>query len=427
LIDDASSNKQPNAQLSTPPYLRSRSYEHIDEPDLSGSDGEEGDGEKAPIIINDGHDIIQIDEILSKRRKSTSERRQAVIIGETGRSSLHTSPSESKNRKNEERLLDLKKHSIPQKLSESNSGQSGSIGIRKPSVANIFKGLAGIQGQRKGRRSDKSPRNKKGNNDMATIHSDTDTDTDNKRLRSLDRKVRRNESNSSADYISRNNSLKGSQADSVESEPTPPPSDFEGDIELNAQDHPDTWFSFSDQRNKLQEQKVTNKSELKRQENIYELISTERNHYRTLRIMQKIFIGRMRAELNFSSQKCARFFPELDELGIISKEFLTRLTRRQSEYGDQPVAAIADVLLDFWNSEWGERKAIAYGRLCARQHDSLKLYKDELKNNKRFNTLIQKYKGKHSIVYIIIYNVCQHINWQKDSTYPTVSNWLLID
>ena len=83
-----------------------------------------------------------------------------------------------------------------------------------------------------------------------------------------------------------NLNFKGSQADSVESEPTPPPSDFEGDIELNAQDQPDTWFSFSDQRNKLQEQKVTNKSELKRQENIYELISTERNHYRTLRIMQ---------------------------------------------------------------------------------------------------------------------------------------------
>ena len=182
---------------------RSRSYEHIDEPDLSeGGDDEE---EKAPIIINDG-DIIQIDEILSKRRKSTTERRQAVIIGEPGRSSNHTSPSESKNRKNEERLLDLKKHHVPQKLSESTSSQS-SIGIRKPSVANIFKGLAGIQGQRKGRRSDKSPRSKK-NSDMATIHSDTDTDTDNKRLRSLDRKVRRNESNSSADYISRNNSLK---------------------------------------------------------------------------------------------------------------------------------------------------------------------------------------------------------------------------
>merc|ERR1711953_547137 len=131
-----------------------------------------------------------------------------------------------------------------------------------------------------------------------------------------DRKVRRNESNSSADYISRNNSLKGSQADSVESEPTPPPSDFEGDAELNAADQPDTWFSFSDQRNKSQEKKLSNKSELKRQENIYELISTERNHYRTLRIMQKIFIGRMRAELNFSQQKCARFFPELDELGI---------------------------------------------------------------------------------------------------------------
>ena len=78
----------------------------------------------------------------------------------------------------------------------------------------------------------------------------------------------------------------------------------------------------------------------------------------------------MRAELNFTKQKCARFFPELDELAIISREFLARLTKRQDEYGDRPLEKISDILTDFWNSDWGERKAKAYGRLCARQHDS---------------------------------------------------------
>ena len=52
-------------------------------------------------------------------------------------------------------------------------------------------------------------RQKGSNAEMPVIHSDTDTDTDNRRFgsRSLDRsRLKRNESNSSADYVSRNNS-----------------------------------------------------------------------------------------------------------------------------------------------------------------------------------------------------------------------------
>ena len=171
-------------------------------------------------------------------------------------------------------------------------------------------------------------------------------------------------------------------------------SDFEEDAELNAADIPDTWYAFTDQKNNPN---VKEKSEMKRQENIYELIYTERNHHRVLKIMQKIFIGQMRKELGFTREKASKFFPDLDELALISKEFLNRLTKRQEESfsSETPVIEkISDILLNFWNSDWGERKAIAYGRLCARQHDSLKLYKEEIKNNKRFNSFIQKYKGK---------------------------------
>ena len=83
----------------------------------------------------------------------------------------------------------------------------------------------------------------------------------------------------------------------------------------------------------------------------------------------------MRAELRYRRDKCARFFPDLDELELISREFLKRLRKRQAE--QFPVVTnIADVLNDFWNSEWGERKARAYGQLCAHQHESLRLYKE---------------------------------------------------
>ena len=61
---------------------RSRSYEHIDEPDLSGCE-DEGD-EVSPIIVSREKDIVEIDrEIINvtKRRQSThNERRPAIIL-----------------------------------------------------------------------------------------------------------------------------------------------------------------------------------------------------------------------------------------------------------------------------------------------------------------------------------------------------------
>ena len=114
--------------------------------------------------------------------------------------------------------MDVRAHEVPKKLSESSGSSQSSSALRKGSMATLFKSLSGqIQNPRRGRaRSEtKAARlmRSKASEDpkMAVIHSDTDTDTDNKRFgsRSLDRsRVKRNESNSSADYLSRNNSHK---------------------------------------------------------------------------------------------------------------------------------------------------------------------------------------------------------------------------
>ena len=397
-------------------YLpRSRSYEHIDEP-FSG----EGAGE--PHTVDDPEDPRLSSDSANQKpsQKSRKTRKKASS------SSKLAKEAENKNAEaeSESRLLDIRNHHVPKKLSSlsesapqsSTASTSSSSAIRKGSMANIFKGITIPGRDRKGRnsraeKSSSSPRHKSSSN-MPIIHSDTDTDNDQRRMRSSDRNngVRRNESNSSAS-ISRNNSLKGEKikGDSdkgdrhLDSGSEFDESDFEEDAELNAADIPDTWYAFTDQKNNPN---VKEKAEMKRQENIYELIYTERNHHRVLKIMQKIFIGQMRKELGFTREKAAKFFPDLDELALISKEFLIRLTKRQEESlaSETPVIEkISDILLNFWNSDWGERKAIAYGRLCARQHDSLKLYKEEIKNNKRFNSFIQKYKGKsHSRILVFL-------------------------
>ena len=82
------------------------------------------------------------------------------------------------------------------------------------------------------------------------------------------------------------------------------------------------------------------------------------------------------------------------------------------------------MLLDYWSSDWGERKSQSYGKLCSQQQESLKYYKDEIKNNKRFNNLMQKLSGKvdifdqscDKIVYKKMFQNC-HLQ-QKRTTSP---------
>lgn len=57
----------------------------------------------------------------------------------------------------------------------------------------------------------------------------------------------------------------------------------------------------------------------------------------------------MRAELDYSKEKCSEFFPALQELSDISREFLARLKKRKSD--EMPIVEhFADVLYEFWNS-----------------------------------------------------------------------------
>ena len=68
-------------------------------------------------------------------------------------------------------------------------------------------------------------------------------------------------------------------------------------------------------------------------------------------------------------------------------------------------------------SDWGERKAVAYGRFCARQHDSLCLYRQELKTNKRFSSLMRKYKA-HRLTKRLDIPDCIQLATQRLTKYP---------
>ena len=146
-----------------------------------------------------------------------------------------------------------------------------------------------------------------GHRQMPVINqSDTDTETEMRRpLYSSSSNhavtnLERNESNSSTDYekhLQRNDSHKENLDHDTESSGEFP--DFENDSDLNTAEEPENWWAFTQTQNldkEYMESLMSNKKEVKRQENIYEFIHTEANHARTLRIMQvsrnnrKIFV-----------------------------------------------------------------------------------------------------------------------------------------
>ena len=239
-------------------YLpRSRSYEHIDE-SMSG-DGAE------PHTVDDPEDPRLSSDSANQKPSQKSRKTRKKASSNTSKLAKNSEVEirDGESRLEESRLLDIRNHHVPKKLSSLSEGAphatsstsastSSSSAIRKGSMANIFKGISIPGRDRKGRnsRAEKSSPRHKSSSNMPIIHSDTDTDNDQRRMRSSDRTVRRNESNSSAS-ISRNNSLKGegTKGSQHESGSDFEDSDFEEDPELNAADIPDTWYAFTDQKN----------------------------------------------------------------------------------------------------------------------------------------------------------------------------------
>ena len=300
---------------------RSRSYEHIDEPELSGD--ELNDSAHRPIEATQ-EEIIQIEHVLAENRRKLSsqdDRRRAIVIkdvNQKGKPTLHHSQNHEQEFVKEKRLMDERKHELPQKLA-SKSGTKKSFS--KESFLSFFPGRT----EKRGRKGS-SPRK------MPSIQSDTDTDSENKKYSSLER----HESNSSTDdrALVRGDSLK--DARNIESdEESLGNSDFEEDVELNTREEPDNWGKFVVEQGLAVElgDAPNPEKERKRQENIYEFIKTEKKYSQSLRVMQKIFIGRMRKELGYSSAKCSQFFPQLRELSSISHEFIRIMSVSQVRFG----------------------------------------------------------------------------------------------
>ncbi|XP_008279478.1 rho guanine nucleotide exchange factor 2 [Stegastes partitus] len=165
------------------------------------------------------------------------------------------------------------------------------------------------------------------------------------------------------------------------------------EMELEGQDFQADSWSMAVDSSYLQAHR---KNVIKRQDVIYELIQTELHHMRTLHIMERVFRQGMLEELQLEPSTVHTVFPCLDQLIRIHSNFLAQLLlRRHSSL--QPgschnftIHQLGDILLEQFSGQCADDMQKTYAEFCSRHLKAVKLYKELLARDKRFQFFIRR-------------------------------------
>ncbi|KAK2903423.1 hypothetical protein Q8A67_008136 [Cirrhinus molitorella] len=154
----------------------------------------------------------------------------------------------------------------------------------------------------------------------------------------------------------------------------------------------DSW-SLAVDSSYLQSQR---KDVIKRQDVIYELIQTELNHVRTLRIMEGVFRRGMLEEVLMEMGVVHAIFPCLDQLLSIHSNFVSQLLQRRnnslapSSTRNFTIQKLGDILMEQFSGQNAEDMRKCYVEFCSRHLKAVKLYKELLARDKRFQQFIRR-------------------------------------
>ncbi|XP_076443854.1 rho guanine nucleotide exchange factor 28-like isoform X2 [Babylonia areolata] len=159
----------------------------------------------------------------------------------------------------------------------------------------------------------------------------------------------------------------------------------EPDLMLGVEE-PEAW-NITVERKTL---KRMNAKDIKRQDTIWELIQTEKQYVKKLKIMQKLFRDPMLSEMDMAEDQIQRLFPRLDELCEVHSVFLRSLLALQTHSPDRSVEEIGPTLLDQFTGDKAERMKSVYGTFCSKHTEAIQIYKDNAKTDKKFQNFCRK-------------------------------------
>ncbi|XP_072524942.1 rho guanine nucleotide exchange factor 2 isoform X2 [Salminus brasiliensis] len=138
------------------------------------------------------------------------------------------------------------------------------------------------------------------------------------------------------------------------------------------------------------------KDVIKRQDVIYELIQTELHHVRTLRIMEGVFRRGMLEEVLLEPGVAHAVFPCLDQLVALHSRFLNQLLSRRNHSlapgstTNFTIQQLGDVLVEQFSGHNADEMRKCYAEFCSRHLKAVKLYKELLSRDKRFQHFIRR-------------------------------------
>ncbi|XP_065133099.1 rho guanine nucleotide exchange factor 18a [Paramisgurnus dabryanus] len=165
------------------------------------------------------------------------------------------------------------------------------------------------------------------------------------------------------------------------------------DLEADTRDFESPTWSFAVDQQYL---KTFSKEATKRQDVIHELIQTEINHVRTLKLVLGVYVRELRETLQMDEMRLERLFPQVDSLLQIHQLFLNRLKQRRFDSMEEGssqnycIQRIGDILITQFSGSLREQLQYCYGVFCSHHTDAVNYYKDLMANNKKFQSVIKK-------------------------------------
>ncbi|XP_059363819.1 rho guanine nucleotide exchange factor 1-like [Carassius carassius] len=158
---------------------------------------------------------------------------------------------------------------------------------------------------------------------------------------------------------------------------------------LELEQDPPNWRALASP----EDLKKLSKKEIKRQEVINELFSTEHAHVRMLSVLQTVFSRPLERNEIMSITELATIFPSLDEIIEMHYTFYENLKKQRQE-DEYIVKIISTPLLNRFSGSEGEWFQKLSARFCSYQTWALELIKTRQKKDPRFNAFILEAESK---------------------------------
>nr|XP_043878787.1 rho guanine nucleotide exchange factor 18a [Solea senegalensis]XP_043878788.1 rho guanine nucleotide exchange factor 18a [Solea senegalensis] len=168
---------------------------------------------------------------------------------------------------------------------------------------------------------------------------------------------------------------------------------LKGELEYDAHNLEAESWSVAVDQNYL---KALNKEAVKRQDVIYELMQTEANHVRTLKILLHVYMHELRQSHLMDEAKLEWLFPGIESLLTLHQHFLNCLKTRQIQSQEEgspdnyQITQLGDILLSQFSDSLGEGMMECYSVFCYRHIEAISFYKEQLQNSKKMQTLMRK-------------------------------------